>query len=164
MKIYLFYIKSENNTLYAFTDNKEYAISFSEQRNMKLFKFKTMSVDRNYFVSFKNKFWDNYMIPIELEDDDRSYIITGTNNEEIILNDSVEKLGDDMVYLRSYFSSFEGLNKKVLKLIDSLTDISIKNYKIYGEGSNKYDLEMQINTFSLFYYLFRNTFIKDGKD
>ena len=29
---------------------------------------------------------------------------------------------------------------------------------------NKYDLEMQINTFSLFYYLFRNTFIKDGKD
>ena len=70
MKIYLFYIKSENNTLYAFTDNKEYAISFSEQRNMKLFKFKTMSVNRNYFVSFKNKFWDNYMIPIELEDDE----------------------------------------------------------------------------------------------
>ena len=163
MKIYLFYLKSEKNTLYAYTKNKEYALYFSAQRNMKLFTFNKVDMDTEEYEDFKNKFWDQNMIKIFLEDDTRSYEIIATNNEEVVLNDACERLSDDLYFYRSYFLNCKSLNKKVIKLIDKLTDISLKNYKIYDEGTGKYDLELQINTFSLFYYLFKNTFVKNGK-
>ena len=158
MKIYLYYLKSEKNKLYAFTDNKEYSKLFSSTRNMKLFNYKTIDVDEDELFILKDKYWENELEEYFLDDDENSYHIICTNNEEIILNDSCEQLGDNMVFFKSYFDSFKFLDKKVVKLIDNLTDISAKNSKIYGEGTGKYDLEMQINTFSLFYYLFKNTF------
>ena len=62
MKIHIFYRKSldeynDVNTMYAYTENKEYADKFIQDRNMDMFIYRKKNISKSEFKELKNKYW-----------------------------------------------------------------------------------------------------------
>ena len=62
MKLYLFYRKNPDeydnlNSIYAYTEDKEYADKFIEDRNMDMFIYKKQNVSKSEFKDIKSKYW-----------------------------------------------------------------------------------------------------------
>ena len=148
MKVYLFYLKEDPRELYAFTLDKEYKNRFMSERNMNLFYMKKEHMEKNICMVFMNKNKSKQIVRDVLNDGKTDYEILCTVEESTKLSESCEYIEFTCGAIKELIHNYS-LKKKYLKSILALTDV-IKN-----QNTNP---TLQINTFKLFYELFKNTF------
>ena len=149
MKVYVFNLKHEKS-IYAFTATKEFAELFRSQRNMKLFNEQVITLDKYEFMIFSNKMSIYKLCKDYLDDGEHDIEIVATVQETYQLSESCD-------YIRHTISSIEKsikifpFKKKYLKPIIKVTE------SITTKGKDDHPT-LNVNTFALFYHLFRNTF------
>lgn len=148
MKIYLFYLKENPKELYAFTLDKEYKDRFMDERNMNLFYMKKEHIEKNICMVFTNKNKSKQIIKDVLNDGKKDYVVMCTLEESVKLSESCEYIENTCRAIKELIHNYS-LKKKYLKSILALTDV-IKN-----QNTNP---TLKINSFKLFYELFKNTF------
>lgn len=149
MKVYVFSLKSENE-IYAYTAAKEYAELFRSQRNMKLFNEKVISLDKFEFMIFSNKMSVYQLCKDYLDDGEHDIEIVASVRETYQLSESCDYIRHNVSAIEKSIKDFP-FKKKYLKPIIKLT----QNITIKGKDEHP---TLNVNTFTLFYYLFRNTF------
>lgn len=148
MKVYVFSLKNEKD-IYAFTATKEYADIFRSQRNMKLFNERILSLDKYEFMIFSNKMSNYQLCKDYLEDDENDIEIIASVKETSELSEACENIRQISYLIENDFKIFP-FKKKFLKPIIKITQNITKRKDNHPT--------LNVNTFSLFYYLFRNTF------
>ena len=148
MKVIIFSLKVEK-TIYAFTINKEYAEIFRSQRNMNLFNESVISLDKFEFMLFNNKNAKYQLVKDYLEDGNNDIEIIATINETSQLSESCEYIRQTTEFIEREIDCFP-LKKKYLKPIMKITQNITKRKDNHPT--------LNVNTFKLFYFLFRNTF------
>lgn len=156
MKVYLFYLLSDNNRLYAYTTDKEYADRFLTERNPDLFKRKKKEFDDPMGKLFLNSHKKLQLFDGPLTEDGKSLSILMTYEENDKLTDSFETLIDELDAIRVYFTEDIALKEEWCELINRMTIIAKAE-----EREDQVDVIAEINTLSLFYHLFKNTFHPD---
>lgn len=152
MKVNIIILK-ENNSIYGFSTNDEYIESFITQRNEKLFIIKRTKMSKKEYEKFENL---NYLLKLEeilLYDGNMDFYLIGTIKEEDELSYICDKI---IIYLEKskyYFSKI--LNDSSLKIIEEATTL-INNDK----NMNNKQTFAELNTFKIFYNLFKSTFIE----
>lgn len=155
MKVYLFILKSTNE-MYAYTSCKEYADSFISQRNKDLFVIKKVNLKKYEYMLFTNKNSSKKIIKDYLFDGNDNIEIFSTVNESNSLSESCEYIVTTVSVLEEEFADV-GLKKKYLNVITNITD------EITGRTDKK-NSHINVDTFRLFYYLFRDTFEEVSDD
>lgn len=153
MKVYLYRI-CYDNSIYAFTMNKDYADMFEEQRSMDVFHKEKIHLDDYEWMIFSNTYKSFMIIKDILYDGDNNYEIACTSEESDKLSSSCEHIEDICTMIKnSYMEYLEDL-----KSIINLTQIITKQKNSLPQ--------LNINTFKLFYHLFKFTFqnTEGGKD
>lgn len=158
-KVDFFYLLSEQR-LYAYTANKEYAKLFVEQRNMKLFKRVSKKIEKYEWMLFQSENHNMQLIPLPLYDGCNDIEIIGTAEEDDILSDASESIDSNLEYYRRMYVNQSIFNDKYLKVIDDVTNVVMTNETESGD----INLTLMVDTFSLFYYLFKKTFTGDCLD
>ena len=153
-KVDLFYLKSENGRLYAYSCDKKLVDKFRKERNMKLFTHKREKMPDLVFKSFMSEHKNLMLVDLPLYDGENYYILAGTNEEDILISRASEYIDDSLSYIKSSINSSVHLNEKYSQLIDDMTSAIIKT-----DIECKYDLILEIDTFNLFMHLCQNTFI-----
>lgn len=148
MKVFVFCLKSDNS-VYAFTATEEFADMFRSQRNMALFKENTLTLDKYEFMIFANKMSKQKLCKDYLDDGEHDIEIMATVHETAQLSESCEYIQRTIECIQKDFSR-SSIKKKYLKPIMKITQSITKRIDDHPT--------LNINTFSLFYYLFRNTF------
>ena len=149
IKVYMIYLKY-NMELYAVTDEPKYYHEFITQRNSKLFKVKKVRMDEDEYKKFVHKNYKLKLCESLLYDGKRDASIVDTVYEEDSLNYITNTIENRINRIRGNLVGI--LNEKYLKVITDVTTLIIPE-----------DEFIQINTFELFYYLFRYTFVNVTK-
>ena len=154
MTVTIFSLKNEKG-VYAFSINKSHIELFRLQRNMKLFYVRNVKMTKHEYMafSFDNK---NTMLVLDYLYDSES----DTNIEMVTTVHESDELSESCHNIHSIASSLEkniykySLKPKYLNIITTLTSIITEP----DENTNV----LNIDTFKLFYQLFRNTFSEDA--
>ena len=157
MKIDLFYLKSERS-LYAYTAYKEYADAFYTQRNPNLFIHKRKKMDDDTFSFFMSENRILMLCKIPLTDGANDYTIIATSKEDSILSDACTTLDNELDALYFSLTSLP-FKEKYLELIEHLTSKVTKR-----NVGMEIELDLNVDTFALFMYLFKNTFASVPED
>lgn len=150
MKVNIIIFKKDKS-MYGFSTNPKYVDLFITQRNANNFIVKQIKMSKEEYGEFVNL---NYLLNLSeilLYDGAHNLYLIGTLREEDKLSYICDKI---IIYLEKtkyYFSKI--LNESSLKIIEEATTL-INNKK---NGNNDY-LFAELNTFKLFYNLFKNTF------
>lgn len=153
-KVDLFYLKSTKE-LYAYSTNEKLVSKFKKERNMKLFYHNREKIPEIAFKAFMSKHNNLMLVEIPLYDGNKYYMMTGTPKEDFKLSRAAEYIDDTLSYIKSSLASEVKFNEKYTKLIDDLTSVVLKK-----EVDCKYDLELELDTFELFMFIARDTFIE----
>lgn len=148
MKVFMFYIKGEKSP-YAYTIDKEYAELFQLQRNMNAMYLKKIHMEKYEFMIFMNNNRDIQLIKDYLFDGENDIEIISTINESSTLSESCDYIMNTSYALEKSLTKLP-LKKKYLKTITTLTRELTR--------CDKNTPTLLVNTFTLFYHLFRNTF------
>lgn len=147
-KVFMFYKRSETSP-YAYTINQEYAKLFQMQRNMDVMFMKKIEMNKYEFMIFANKNPSMQLI--------EDWLYDGENDIKIISSiDESSKLSEMAYYVLSKAESLQDslskfpFRKRYLKSIFQITQEII--------GTSKDNPTLRVDTFTLFYYLFRDTF------
>lgn len=151
--VYLIYLKSKN-CLYAFTLEKKDLNSFLKERNKKVFHVEKRKMDQTALSLFMNKYYTLHLIDIPLFDGYEYITILGTAKEDNAVSDAADYLYNQFIYCENISKHFP-FRKKYLKLIEDLTNVVTK---IQVSNSEMIDPYLEIDTFRIFYHLFRDTF------
>lgn len=149
MKVHLFYLRSEENRLYAYTTNDEYARQFIETRNKEAFYYKTEKMDELICKAFMNKHKTLQLITVPLADENDKYSIIATYEEDEKLMVAEEELGNQMDYFNYHFLKNVPFNDEYKELISQLTT--------YYHDENNHPV-IDVDEVKLFYEIFKNTF------
>lgn len=147
MTVYLFFI-SYDNSLYAYTIDKEYRDKFKEQRNMDIFTIEKMDIYENEIPIFLSIYQKKQIIKDFLYDGNQDMEIMCTIDESDVLSSYCEYISTLCESIKNQLPHMN-LKDKWLELISSVTD---------DLTSGK---SLQINTFKVFYEKFKFTFIKE---
>ncbi len=147
-KVFMFYKKGEKSP-YAYTINTEYYNLFKSQRNMSLIFTKEIHMDKYEFMIFTNKNKSLQLIEDYLYDGENDITIIATVEESAKLSESCEYIFSTADTIERSLKNVP-LKKKYLNSILSITQ-ELKR-------RNKKTPTLCVNTFTLFYYLFRDTF------
>lgn len=152
MKIYKFNIKShEGDKLYAYTTNKDYRDIFIALRDMNLFKYDIVKLDKKEYKKFSSKYRTCKLI----EPEECKIICTGTEYD-YILDEVRFKINEDLVgyslydpdlFKPEYFKALRMLEYNLVYEIALDDDAYLENF-------------LQPNIFHSFYVSFKNTFKK----
>lgn len=148
MKVYVFSLKAEKG-IYAFTINNEYADLFRSQRNMNVFDEKVISMDKHEYKAFSYQMQSHQLCKDYLDDGEHDIEIISTIQETTSLSESCEYITQTIEMLEKNVQIYP-FKKKYLKIIIKLTQCITKR--------NDDHPTLNVNTFALFYHLFRNTF------
>lgn len=155
-KIYKFFLKrNEQCILYAYTDNKLFRDKFIEQRDSDSFiyqKCRLSSKDLESFEKF-NKLLK--MTEIILEDGSDTFNIIGTIREEDELSYICARIHSRITYIQELL--LERLNEHYASLISQL----MQTTKTVWYGNDKNNIELNFNTYHLFYKMYDFTFNHD---
>ena len=151
MIVYMCYLK-ETGSLYGFTLDRRLKNYFRSQRNKDLFQFREMSMGKKFYYSFEKENYQKKMCTIHLTDGEDQYHLAGTNQEDNDLSLVCEKIYDKFLSIK--IALVDKLNTEYLEFITTLTNI-VKTDLRSG------DKTLEINTFKLFYYLFKFTFFQE---
>ena len=153
MTVTVFSLKNEKG-VYAFSINKDYIDLFKIQRNMNLFYIREIKMSKYEFMAFSNNN-KNHLMVVDYLYDSKSK----TNIEVITTVHESDSLSESCEQIYSVASCIEKsaynypLKDKylniILKLTSSITEVD--------DSTNI----LNIDTFKLFYHLFRNTFSDD---
>ena len=156
-KVYIYILKTEasNKEIYGYTVDKETAKLFETQRNMNLFYKITKQLDKYELMAFMNKNKNAQIIKDYLYDGKGNIEVATTIHESNCLDESCEQIHSTMLFIKDEIENFP-FKKKYLNLIKELTDSLIK------DDDNIYSLN--INTFKMFYYLFKKTFYEESNE
>lgn len=157
VKVYCFFLKSDPNELYAFTINKMYKELFEEQRCTNKFVCGTKKMTDTEFRIFSYKNSDRMLHKEILTDDTEIYEVLATADESNKFSDSCSYIADVLMSLESECKSEKSylyLSKNHLEFIYNLTDILI-----HDKTDKSF---LNINTFKLFLYLFKETMYDSG--
>lgn len=152
-KVYLFYIK-KTKELYAYTLDKELKNIFLSQRNPNVFKVITEELEDVEYQAFSYKEKSSKLIKDYLYDGEKDYEIVTTVRESDILSDSCSEVQTNLENLRKELQAVPW-NKNYLNTIIELTELIT-----YRDKNNPNILP--INTFRLFYHLFKTTFYQSN--
>ena len=149
MNVTIFSLKNEKG-VYATSINKSYTELFKLQRNMDLFNVKEVKMNKYEFMAFNYKNSKNILIMDYLYDSksDMSIEMATTVNESDILTLACNNIHSIASSIENHIHEYS-LKEKYLNIITSLTSIITE-----PNESNV----LNIDTFALFYQLFRNTF------
>lgn len=150
MKFYLFFLKKKPKELYAFTMDKSIKENFEFQRNMDLFLVEKVELDKYLGMVFMNKNKDKMIHKDILNDGEQDYEIYATVFESTSLSESCEYINSTCQSIRDIIHQYS-VKKKYLKSILFLTDV----IKIENKVPT-----LKINTFKLFYEIFKETFFE----
>ena len=148
MKIYTIYI-SYDNSLYAYSAEKDTVDSFMIQRNQKLFTVKSIHLQNESLSIFMYQNRGKQLIHDVLYDGKNDISIICTVDESNKLSESCEYIQNTVNAIRSS-KYINMLTDEMLDVILYLTDIINKR--------GKYNSSLKINTFNVFWNLFRYTF------
>lgn len=163
MKMYLYFLKENPNTLYGFTAHKPFAKAFEHQRNMNLFYHGTKKMSEMEFKAFSFEKSSKQLIEDQVHD----------NGEEIQIISTIEEsqtLSESLGYMEMFFESmddtfntqFGNLKKKYKDSIDRLiTSVLITDEDDACDETTVHPKEysdISCNTFQIFCHLFQNTF------
>lgn len=151
-KVTLFKLKN-NKELYAYSINKEYIKLFKEQRNMNLFDKYDVEMDKYELMIFTNKYKSYQLVKDYLYDGQNDIEIVASVSETSALTESCDDIYNTACTIDEFSNDYP-LKQKYLNIISVLTD----SITLCDEKSKS----LNINTFKLFYHLFRNTFSEDG--
>ena len=161
-KIYLYYL-IPNESLYAYTENKEFDKRFCKERKIENFHRvvkKTSDYDENEIRLFRSNCRTKQLIEIPLTDKQGNNIgIIGTYQEDQMLTSAVEELQteidcikstivDDLHYNEEYFS---------LKFVADIENF-LEYIQPIGEMTECVEFPVEFDTFHLFTYIFHRTF------
>ena len=155
MTVTIFSLKDEKG-VYAYSINKEYIDLFKIQRNMDLFYIKKVKMSKHEFMIFSNKNRNQLMI--------RDYLFDGESECNIEMITTVyesDALTESCTQIHSLATHIENsiftypLKDKYLNIITKLTSTIT--------DVDEHDNVLNIDTFKLFYHLFRKTFSKDAE-
>lgn len=161
MKLYLYYLKSNPNSLYCWTIDKDLSKLFESQRNMDL------------FIKDVNK---------DIDEDDKDFRLFSADNSSTILISDVLYDGENTIYIscsRKEASSLDAYIDNIWTVINDINKLiefhsfnikekylksilNLTNNITYG-GDQESSGELRIDTVSLFIKLFKNTFVKEDK-
>lgn len=150
MKVYMYFLKSNPNELYAYTTDKEYKEYFESQRNMDVFYKKKETLEKNVGYVFLSKNRSKQIVKDYLNDGERDYEIYATVDESNALSESCDYIDSVARHIRHRIQLMH-LKPKYLKSILALTDVIKIDNKVPT---------LKINTFKLFYELFKHTFFQ----
>ena len=148
MKVFVFSLKAEK-CMYAFTINEEYAEIFKKQRNMNLFNVNTITMNKYEFMIFSSRMSKFQLCKDYLDDGEQDIEIIATIKETSDLSEACEYIRKTYELISRNIELYN-FNKKYLKPIIKITQSIIKSVDNHPT--------LNINTFKLFYNLFRNTF------
>lgn len=146
--IYILY-KKEDQMIYAFSLDKKFINEFLQQRNRKCFHLEKKKMQNSIIGAFLSKYREYQLIDIPLFHNEEVISIIGTIHEDNILSDSSERIWMEMEAIEKALSQYP-FKKKYLNLIKEITNIV--------NNQDKEEPIIEIDTFSLFCYLFKDTF------
>jgi hypothetical protein len=156
MKIYKFFLKrNEQCVLYAYTDNKLFRDKFIEQRDSDSFIYQKYELSSKNLASFEKFNKLNKMTEIILEDGSDTFSIIGTIQEENELSYICSRIYFRINYIKKLLS--ERLNEHYALLISQL----MQPTKTVWYGNDKNSIELNLNTYNLFYKMYDFTFNHD---
>ena len=154
-KIYLFFLKTAG-TMYAWTDEKKFKRQFLEERNKDAFIVKKIKFDDVSYTVFRHNNYLSQLIENYLFDGDQyiTLLSTGYENDALdesqsVISDTFELIKDAYEHRKNYF------HQRILNLIFDATNIVSCNRNELGIVT---EATLEINTFKLFYDLFKDTF------
>ena len=153
IKIYCYYYE---NRLYAWTTDKKLKKQFELERGLEKFTYKKVELIDEYYRVFANKHNSSMIIAIPLYDGNRWILVLSNAYESDILDSSQSQIYDDILTIRSCYKQYRQYYKEsVVKTMNAATQIT-NHYE--NKQTNLMDEILEINTFALFYYLFKDTF------
>lgn len=155
-KIYKFFLKrNEQCILYAYTDNKLFRDKFIEQRDSDSFIYQKCRLSSKDLESFEKFNKLNKMTEIILEDGSDTFTIIGTIQEENELSYICARIHSRITYIQQLLS--ERLNEYYALLISQL----MQTTRTVWYGNDKNNIELNFNTYHLFYKMYDFTFNHD---
>lgn len=154
MNVTVFSLKNEKG-VYAASINKKYIELFKLQRNMSLFNIRNIKMNKYEYKAFMFNNKSNMLVLDYLYDTK-----TKTNIEMVTTVHESDELSESCNNIHSIAETLEksiyqySLKPKYLNIITTLTSF-ITELDVNGNILN-------IDTFKLFYHLFRNTFSEDA--
>lgn len=149
--VYIYYL---NDKIYAWTTRKNDKINFELQRNIKVFKRKKRILSPVVFHAFMQKYKRYQIIDIPVTSKGENFSIYGTYYEDEKLSEITEKLLSEFEQLEIFFGHllyFKNIPKKYKNAIEILMN--------YHNTDTKTKInEFCINSLSIFFNLFKNTF------
>lgn len=151
-KVYCYFLVDDPNTLYAYTINKKYKELFEMQRNIGNFNYGMKKMEEIEYSAFMTQHRGELLIEDYYTDKKDTFQMIVTTEESHSVSESCNYIVDFITTLKYSTKSGDVLSKvlseKDLKLIFKITNI------IMPEGKDTY---LNINTFKVFNYLFKNT-------
>lgn len=157
-KVYM-YILKRDNSLYAFTINKDYAKKFEEVRNMKQFVKRKEKMDEYELMAFQGNHTYAMLQKDYLSDGKTDYEMIVTSYESTTLDECCTYINSIIDMVRTRFHRYP-LKSKYLKLIDEITS----KITVNQDGTVPTFEVLNIDTFRLFYNLFPFTFYKQEEE
>lgn len=151
--VHMFYLKATND-LYAFTLNKKYAKRFLQERNASLFRYRKEEMEEIMEKLFLNEYKACMLFEAPFTEGDDVFNLLITPDENAKLDESICNIIDDLDALKRHFQKNVHIKEKWKKTILRLTD----TYKYQDSEDGTSEAVSMVNTFSVFYYLFKNTF------
>ena len=149
MKVYLYFLKSDVNNVYAYTLDKEFSKRFEKERNMDTFIKKKCQMNDYECMSFQAKNNFARLQPDNLSDGNDDFSILMTTYESTALDESCTYILSTIDSLLPKIREYP-LKNKYLKTIAEIT-----SKIIMVEDNQKPTLQvLNINTLKLFCHLF----------
>lgn len=149
--IYLLYGKWDGD-LYAYSLLKDKVNEFLRERNPKRFHLVKKKINGTVLSAFMSENYTLQITDIPLFDGEKYISVMGTIHEDNIVSDASDRINVEMDAIKKALLKYP-FKKKYLKLINDLTQVVSKRER---DGEKEFLLE--IDTFSLFCSLFKNTF------
>lgn len=160
MTLYLIYlkdVKKGDNSLYAFTTLKDIKDQFLQERNSDLFDVRKMEGDEED-IALRGiiSTYSQYKLVEEIVfDGNTNFKVYMTVNESQFFAESCEEIRNNLLEYSKVLLAIS-FKTKILNAIRSVIDIYLE--------SEKKDNLMPINTFKVYYYLFKNTFYQNKEE
>ena len=153
VKVYCYFLKKSKNDLYAFTIDKSFKDLFESQRFMKNFISGEKVYTEIEYQSFLSVNKDKMLQKDYIVDEDKTFEMIVTNEESNKLTSSCEYISDFLMKVQS------DVTTKKLLLTDTYLDSIFKMTEILKYDKDK---NLNINTFKLFSYLFKDTLYEES--
>ena len=151
MKVWIYRLKSEPKSIYAFTMDKSISKRFEFERNMELFiKEKISLTDMESRIFMKNNKMFLIQKEVLFDADNNNFELLASIDESSLVDAYCERIYDVMEVTRSHLHLYP-IDESYLKIIDDIT------LNIIANNEKEPTSLLNVDTFKLFYFLHGKT-------